>query len=159
MRILFEGVGTSYDEAALKCLSAHGDTKNCKGRELVDILRASLVEGIREFDCIILHSLSSVTAAGVIELAQRVQYPATLFPRVILLSSLLTWEGCSSGIEASKRTPASFLGTQILKVENHLMSVAKKRGHSVFVIGVGLLYGGSGYDFGEYFQTWLIKII
>lgn len=82
-------------------------------------------------------------------------------PRIILLSSILTWGGVSiSNVtdttkDFSLRKPFSWCFNEYLD-ENGLWETVKSVGSELFVISSGLVYGNSGYDFDAIFnQIWM----
>ncbi len=82
-------------------------------------------------------------------------------PRIILLSSILTWGGITKNnvtdttIDFSLRKPFSWCLNEYLD-ENVLWETVKSVDSELFVIGTGLFYGNSGYDFdGILNQIWI----
>lgn len=74
-------------------------------------------------------------------------------PKIILISSLLTWDGNSRSSvitnytnEFLKRTPNSSYINEY-KAENCLWNMANLSKCEVIIVGTGLMYGGSGYDY------------
>jgi hypothetical protein len=80
------------------------------------------------------------------------------YPRIILLSNLLTWSGRRYHIpiscninEFTNRIPAPNYGN-LYKLENKFYSCSIICKLEMFIISVGLLYGGSGFDFQDMFK-------
>lgn len=100
----------------------------------------------------------SVEDAGAVEaLAQVLQLPGVARrPRVVLLSTLLTWGGKSYGDAAivdyrasfASRVPASSAVSAFFceNLLHNLAAVLPPGTIEVAVVGVGLLYGGGGWD-------------
>ena len=79
-------------------------------------------------------------------------------PRLILLSSLLTWAGKSyddpivgSAADFHARVPAVCAVEQYL-IENRFFAMASSSGTSACILGMGLVYGGVGFDMKEIFR-------
>ena len=88
-------------------------------------------------------------------------------PRVILLSTLLTWAGTSRTHsnnpiigninEFNHRIPAYSVAETFL-LENSFVNIINSANNNSCAIGVGLVYGSSGYDLLPFFKyriyTW-----
>lgn len=82
-------------------------------------------------------------------------------PRIVLLSSILTWGGVTeynitdTTIDFSLRKPYSWCLDEYLD-ENSLWETVKSVDSELFIVGTGLFYGNSGYDFdGILNQIWM----
>lgn len=80
-------------------------------------------------------------------------------PKLVVLSSLLTWAGGSrgqriQGVLFSNRVPT--IGcANMYSLENALFDMYQT-GHDINVIGIGLVYGNSGFDFEDIFRWYCI---
>jgi hypothetical protein len=77
-------------------------------------------------------------------------------PRMILMSTLLTWGGVNVNIsDASSqfKQRTSCIGNHCqFELENNFWAMSNSFKAEVFIIGMGMLYGGSGWDFGSFFR-------
>jgi hypothetical protein len=79
-------------------------------------------------------------------------------PRIVLLSTLLTWAGKSYpcpiqdiSCEFCARLPTA-LAEEAWKVENCIWNISVRTKTEVIIVGLGLLYGLNGFDFGDVFR-------
>lgn len=79
-------------------------------------------------------------------------------PRIVLLSSLLTWAGkrytnviTDAASEFCSRRPIA-ASEEVWKTENAVWNIASKTKTEVIIIGFGLLYGKGGFDFAGLFR-------
>lgn len=79
-------------------------------------------------------------------------------PKIILISSLLTWGGRKYHVPIGGTTN-EFLArvpvpseVELYKLENKFHACFTQTGVRMTIVGVGLLYGGNGYDFHEVFK-------
>lgn len=87
------------------------------------------------------------------------QFPgAVRGPKIIMLSNLLSWNGkryhvpvSSSASEFTSRVPSP-RETEVYRVENKFHSCASTTGMPMVLVGIGLVYGGHGFDFHNLFQ-------
>jgi hypothetical protein len=75
-----------------------------------------------------------------------------------MLTSLLSWNGKSYRVpvstslsEFTSRVPSA-RDTEVYRVENKFHSCASITGMQMVLVGVGLVYGGHGFDFHNLFK-------
>lgn len=77
-------------------------------------------------------------------------------PRMILISTLLTWGGVTvntSDASNQFKQRTSCIGNHCqFELENIFWTMSSATKAEAFIIGMGMLYGGSGFDFGSFFR-------
>ena len=125
---------------------------------LTDVEKYTQTGGINTIDCIVLKSSDAILLDALLQLlSSPFLYKK---PRIIFISSILTWCGKSSSItirdadeEFSKRQPCIGYLEEFVS-ENKIFAI-RQRGFDACIIGRGLLYGGSGLDFESFLiSTW-----
>lgn len=80
-------------------------------------------------------------------------------PRIVVLSSLTTWCGKKyvepiSNLTSAFENRVPLLGSyELYDLENALSAAATSNGVELFIVGIGLLYGGNGADLLEIFKS------
>ena len=84
------------------------------------------------------------------------------FPKLVVLSTLLTWAGCGNGgtgiigkytdFENRFRHRSPAMGCANLHAAENTLYSMRCRGHNVSLIGIGLVYGNCGFDFENIFR-------
>ena len=106
--------------------------------------------------CIIPFSLAYLLMRGILQLMKLNSECIGGFPKLVVLSTLLTWAGGRGGavsgdIEDFKSRVPAVGAANVHATENALFSM-HAQGFNVHVIGVGLVYGYGGCDFESLFR-------
>ena len=154
--VVFHSVAAAYEDALVATLRAAEleVTVLSSASEMAAAIRAG---GVSAVVC------NTQDGAVVEAVTALMKVPAMqgCFPKTVFLSSLLAWGGtdyagasidASDGATLAARRPA--LGClETFRLENMCRSVSAAKGVDASVIGVGSVYGGSGYDLEYIFRA------
>jgi len=153
------------------CLGLHSDlfvesedvsVHHVASEDIIDVLNSSIYTNASQdeqdqsaecYDCIILNTEDILELTHILEFMTASAEYITRRPRVILLSRLLSWGGKKYKVpigtsisEFNARNP--YLTEEgLYKVENKFQTCAALTKMEMCIVGVGMIYGSSGFDF------------
>ena len=155
--ILYHSTNVSYEKYVLDALKKQGYDliiANTSKDVISNLQNTSLKAAIISLEDI-------EVASNIIAIAR--SHIGSKLPKILFLSTLLTWAGTQMNIEEKapmlcdidnflKRLPASGV-LETYKMENLCYSMAKINNRNFRCFGIGTIYGASGFDLEHVFRS------
>lgn len=169
MRIAFHSLEKLFESELLNAFLSQGDhVEVLKSQEILENI-ATDVNSLNNFgqqkssrsafDCYILQAEDIFILNDVIDWISQFPTSDLLCPRIVVVSSLQTWNGrryhvpiSTSVNEFTSRIP-THQSINLYKLENKFHNCMLQKRIQIHIVSLGLLYGGKGFDLNEIFTN------